>query len=149
MRRSVFLPGRACCRWGGPGWENANCSRRLFGDLGHCIHPVRLISLRSEHSPDCLPTALPNHPRSPNVSQFVFPQLVPIPPTSRSVCGRIHFLQPGESIPGFFLLKRKNRTLQKREYCAAQERVYMGRGREKFAFFQGAPPHTQNSGFFP
>ena len=85
----------------GPGWENANCSRRLFGDLGHCIHPVRLISLRSEHSPDCLPTALPNHPRSPNVSQFVFPQLVPIPPTSRSVPGRIHLLQPGESIPAF------------------------------------------------
>ncbi len=60
-----------------PSWENTNCSRRRLGDLGHCIHPVRLISRCSEHSPDCLSAALLNHPHRANVSQFAFPHDVP------------------------------------------------------------------------
>ena len=98
----------------GPGWENANCSRRLFGDLVAFNHQSAKLSLRSEQLAGLPLEDLLTHPRSPNVSQFVFPQPVPIP-TGSTLCLWKNPLPPtGREHPRFplrllFVSKYKNK----------------------------------------
>ncbi len=80
MAKFVFYPDERDVGGRGPGRENANCSRRLFGDLVAFNHQSAKLSLRSEQLARLPLEDLLTHPRSPNVSQFAFPQPVLTPP---------------------------------------------------------------------
>jgi hypothetical protein len=106
------------------GWENTNCSRRLFGDLVAFNHQSAKLSRCSEQLARLPLEDLLTHPRSPNVSQFAFPQPVPIP-TGSTLCPWKNPLPPtGREHPRFPLwlifVKEKNRTPQKKgvQLCA-------------------------------
>jgi hypothetical protein len=101
VAKFYFFPDERDVGGMGPGWENSNCSRRLFGDLVAFNHQSAKLSLRSEQLARLPLEDLLTHPRSANVSQFVFPQPVPSP-TGSTLCSWKNPLPPtGREHPRF------------------------------------------------